>query len=115
MSDILIATLDQATKDRRWDEDAWIRRFQSHKKSLKNFRGRRYVVCSAIGEIQDAIDHLGQNDPAELYPELHPEDFGPPTPNDMLKQELKNVSACLLRTFLLYNDGHVSSQELRSF
>ena len=78
---------------------------------LRNWRGRRYLACRAIGDLEQVIDHLGHDDGTQLPPE-----FGlPAAPTDLLRNEIKNAAAHLLRLVNIHNDGHVSIQTLRSF
>jgi hypothetical protein len=82
------------------------------KRSLSNYRGRRYLACNALDQVKRIIDHIGIEEDPKVYP---PEQGLPAIPTDQVKQEMKNLTSVLLRLILTHNDGHMSSQDLRTW
>lgn len=76
----------------------------------KNWRGRRFIVCRAIADIKDVIEHLGVEENSDPLPEGFVSTITP-----QMKQELQNQAANLLRTIILHNDGNISNQKLNFF
>lgn len=77
----------------------------------KNWRGRRFIACRAIAQLDAVIESLGVDDGSELPP-----DEGlPQPPSDAMIAEIRNTAANLLRIVLLHNDGSVSPQRLNRF
>lgn len=90
----------------------WEKKHFDHQKEFLSFRGRRYIACNAIGELDNVIDHLG--DESGRNP-IYIEGPLPPAPSDQVKAELKNLTGTLLRLLLLLNDGQVSASSLNKF
>lgn len=93
------------------DADGWLRKLADHKRMLLNFRGRRLLACRAAETLHDVITALGEDDGSTLPPG----DGLPTAPSKQQKQEMKNAAAVLLRMILIFNDGHVSPQQLGRF
>ncbi len=75
------------------------------------WRGRRLLACRAAGELHDIIEGLASDSGMDPPP-----NGGLPTPPSAAQiREMQNTAANLLRTILLWNDGHVSSQKLPLF
>ena len=83
---------------------------EEKRRMQKTWRGRRFMVCRAIADIQDVIENLG----VEVDSDPLPDDFVS-TITPQMKQELKNQAANLLRTIILHNDGRLSNQKLNCF
>lgn len=79
---------------------------------LKNYRGRRYMVCTAIADVRAVIDSLGIEDGSVLPPVDG--EFNP-VPPKQVRDELNNMATALLRLVLILNDGHVSADKLNAF
>lgn len=82
----------------------------SNDKMLQNYRGRRYLACSAIDTVVRVIDNLGVEDGSTLPP---PDNDFKPAPSDAVRLEIHNAAVNLLRLILAVNDGRVSRQMLR--
>jgi len=90
----------------------WEKKHEDHKAMFRSFRGRRYIACNAIRDLESVIDHLGdETGKTSVYidPPL------PAPPSDQVKAELKNMTTVMLRLLLILNDGNVSSSKLNSF
>lgn len=79
-------------------------------KMVKGWRGRRLLACRMLDIVDDIIENLDTHPPDE---DPAPSGGFPHPPTAMQKQEMKNQVTSLLRSILLWNDGHVSQQELR--
>lgn len=90
----------------------YLDRINEEKRLLSSFRGRRLLVCQALDQVKKVIDFIGvEEDPKNIIPE----GGLPPTPNDQVKNEMKNLTSVLLRLILTHNDGHMSKDELRTW
>lgn len=79
---------------------------------LKNYRGRRYLACTLIGDLGKVIDHLGEEDGTQCPPVDNPL---PEAPSARQKDELHNLATVLLRQIIQWNDGGMSPQRLQRF
>lgn len=86
------------------------RRKNSDEAMSKGWRGRRLVACRAQSKMQAVIENLGADDGANLPPE-----HGLPTVTPQTINELRNLSAVLLRMVLAANDGGMSAARLNTF
>lgn len=76
---------------------------------VRNWRGRRLLICRASNDLQKIVDHFGSNNGDSL-----PEGFDDQV-SEELKAELKNQIVALQRTLLVLNDGRISPSKLNSF
>ncbi len=77
----------------------------------RNWRGRRLLACRLVGDLEQVIDHLGDDDGSQLpLP-----DGMPAKPTEGVKSELRNSAVNLLRLILLHNDGRVSPDKLNAY
>lgn len=81
----------------------------SNDRMLKNYRGRRYLACSATDTLVRVIENLGVEDGSTLPP---PDRDFKSAPSDAVRLEVHNAAANLLRLILALNDGSVSPQKL---
>jgi hypothetical protein len=79
---------------------------------LKNYRGRRYLICTLINDIGKVIDHLGEEDGTQLP---IPGTKFPEPPSQRHKDELHNLATVLLRQVIQWNDGGMSPHRLQRF
>jgi hypothetical protein len=78
---------------------------------VKNWRGRRFLACRAMQQIERVIDNLGVEDGTAMPPEHGSQmPISPP-----VKNEIANAASVLLRLILAANDGSVSPARLRTF
>lgn len=70
---------------------------------LRNFRGRRFLLCKVENDIHEIIDNLGIND--TLGNEIPDPRNIRDAPEDQVKVELKNQATNLVRMLIIYNDG----------
>lgn len=81
------------------------------KRLCQNWRGRRFLACRLIGDLEDVIANLGDEDGSQL-----PLPDGMPTPpTKAMRAEMQNTARNLLRLILLHNDGQVSPARLQGF
>ncbi len=90
----------------------------------EGWRGRRYVACQAVADLQTVIAHLGVDNRKDPPPTVvtgaqtdNPITTTPPLPVPTAAQvnELKNLATVLLRSILAANDGQTSPAKLQSF
>lgn len=85
--------------------------YEEKRRMLKNWRGRRYLACTAADQLRNVIEWLGTEDGSELPP-----DGGvPPRPAVGVALEIENMITSVQRLILLLNDGNVSQSRLQSF
>lgn len=75
------------------------------------WRGRRFLACRAVDDVIAVIDGLKGDDGSDPLPE----GGLPAPPSEAHRREMRNAAANLLRIILLWNDGHVSPDELHRF
>lgn len=84
---------------------------EEKKRLCRNWRGRRLLACRAVGDLEDVIAALGEEDGSQL-----PLAEGmPATPTKGIKDELRNSAVNLLRLVLLHNDGNVGPSRLQGW
>jgi hypothetical protein len=93
-------------------KEAWVKRMEDKDKSFNNYRGRRYYACTALGDLEKAIERLGVEDGSVLP--IPGREFNT-RPSDQIIAELKNQATTLLRMVLILNDGQVSASKLNGF
>lgn len=79
------------------------------KRMLGNYRGRRYLACTAADLLSKVVENLGADDGTQLPP---PEHSLPPMPSDAMRLEINNAVSLVLRLILATNDGGCSHQTL---
>lgn len=83
---------------------------EQERKMRNNWRGRRYIACTAMSQIRGVIESLGEEDGSEILPEGFES-----VASDQIKNELINQANTLLRMIILLNDGSISDSKLNAF
>jgi hypothetical protein len=79
-------------------------------KTMASWRGRRLMACRVADVLTEIVERLGIDNGKDAPP-----DGGLPKVNELIRIEISNTVANLLRTILIHNDGHVSGSKLQRF
>ncbi len=81
---------------------------------LDTFRGRRLEACRAAEMLHDVIENIGTERDEWDWEHNGPK-LGWTSPSELMRSEMQNSVANLLRMILIANDGQVARQTLNRF
>lgn len=89
--------------------------YEETRRMMTSMRGRRYLACRALQEVEQVIENL----PDGPYSQLRENSFcaeGPfPGSSAQMKHEMRMMTRVLLRMILAQNDGRISHDKINGF
>ena len=76
--------------------------------AVRNFRGRRFMLCGIERDLHMIIDNLGINDTLSEKEIPDPRNIRP-APDDPIRIELKNQATNLIRMLIAHSDGTLAA------
>lgn len=80
----------------------WEKKHRDHQLMFQNWRGRRYIACTAMGDFIKVIENLGTEDGSQLP---QPNRAFNPVPPKAIRDQLQAQAQAMLNLVLALNDG----------